>query len=151
MELQLPLPSMTYANAMLRYGTDRPDTRYGLLLSDVTDAVAGCKLRCAHPTSRFHIQLCNLLGSGWPLVHQCPHSCTGTGSAGSGEYATRDFELIAMQAAGRRGGGRRHRQGLKGARRRPNIQQPREAEGRHRGGGGGGGRRTPDLRQVGMT
>jgi hypothetical protein len=64
-ELQLPLPSMTYADAMLRYGTDRPDTRYGLLLSDVTDAIAGCKLRCAPPTPRFQIQLCNLLESGW--------------------------------------------------------------------------------------
>ena len=53
-ELQLPLPSMTYADAMLRYGTDRPDTRYGLLLSDVTDAVAGCKLKCARLIRRPH-------------------------------------------------------------------------------------------------
>lgn len=46
-ELQLPLPSMTYADAMLWYGTDRPDTRFGFELADVTDAVAGCKLRRA--------------------------------------------------------------------------------------------------------
>lgn len=47
--MQLPLPTMTYADAMLRYGTDRPDTRYDLLLADVTDAIAGCKLKCALP------------------------------------------------------------------------------------------------------
>lgn len=44
-ELQLPLPSMTYADAMLRYGTDRPDTRFGFQLADVSDAVAGCAFR----------------------------------------------------------------------------------------------------------
>ena len=52
-DLRLPLPSMTYADAMLRYGTDRPDTRYGLHLADVTDAVAGCKLKCALFISAF--------------------------------------------------------------------------------------------------
>lgn len=36
---------MTYADAMLRYGTDRPDMRYGFELADVTDAVAGCTFK----------------------------------------------------------------------------------------------------------
>eukprot|EP00899_Mesostigma_viride_P006975 jgi/Mesvir1/16279/Mv08521-RA.2 len=40
--LPRPFPRITYADAMLRYGSDRPDTRFGLELSDVSKAVAGC-------------------------------------------------------------------------------------------------------------
>jgi aspartyl-tRNA synthetase len=34
-----PWPRMTHAEAMTRYGSDRPDTRFGLELSDLGDAV----------------------------------------------------------------------------------------------------------------
>ncbi|MGV0028891.1 aspartate--tRNA ligase [Phormidesmis priestleyi] len=36
-EVSLPLPRLTYAEAMDRYGCDKPDTRYGLELVDVSD------------------------------------------------------------------------------------------------------------------
>ncbi|MBE9053580.1 aspartate--tRNA ligase [Nostocales cyanobacterium LEGE 11386] len=36
-ELNLPFPRLTYANAMERYGSDKPDTRYGLELVNVSD------------------------------------------------------------------------------------------------------------------
>jgi len=36
-ELPLPFPRLTWQEAMDRYGTDRPDTRYGLELVDVSD------------------------------------------------------------------------------------------------------------------
>jgi aspartyl-tRNA synthetase len=39
-ELQLPLPRLTWHEAMERYGCDRPDTRYGMELTNVSDLVA---------------------------------------------------------------------------------------------------------------
>ncbi len=38
-ELKLPLPRMSYDEAMSRYGVDKPDTRFGLELVDVTSVV----------------------------------------------------------------------------------------------------------------
>jgi len=39
-ELPRPFPRMTWHEAMERYGTDRPDTRYGMELVNVSDLVA---------------------------------------------------------------------------------------------------------------
>ena len=38
-DIPLPLPQMTYAEAMDRFGHDAPDTRFGMELQDVTDLV----------------------------------------------------------------------------------------------------------------
>lgn len=41
-DIPLPLPRLTYADSMNRYGTDKPDTRYAMELIDFTDTVKGC-------------------------------------------------------------------------------------------------------------
>jgi len=41
----LPFPRMTFDDAMLRYGCDKPDTRYALRHADVSEAVRGCGFR----------------------------------------------------------------------------------------------------------
>ena len=38
-ELERPFPRITYAESMVRYGTDRPDIRFGMELVDVSDIV----------------------------------------------------------------------------------------------------------------
>ncbi|MBA2264943.1 MAG: aspartate--tRNA ligase [Chloroflexi bacterium] len=40
-----PFPRLTYADAMNRYGSDKPDIRFGMELVDLTDAVRGVDFR----------------------------------------------------------------------------------------------------------
>ena len=42
LDVQLPIQRMTWAEAMNRYGSDKPDTRFGMELHDVSDVVKDC-------------------------------------------------------------------------------------------------------------
>ena len=42
LDVALPIPRITWQDAMDRYGSDKPDTRFGMELTDVTDVVKGC-------------------------------------------------------------------------------------------------------------
>ncbi|MEE0409212.1 MAG: aspartate--tRNA ligase [Clostridia bacterium] len=39
-EIPTPLPRLTYKDAMERYGSDKPDTRFGMEIQNISDAVA---------------------------------------------------------------------------------------------------------------
>ena len=42
LDVQLPIQRMTWTEAMNRYGSDKPDTRFGMELTDVSEVVANC-------------------------------------------------------------------------------------------------------------
>lgn len=41
-DIQLPLPRLPYREAMDRFGSDKPDLRFGFEIQDVSDIAAGC-------------------------------------------------------------------------------------------------------------
>ncbi len=43
LDIELPIPRMTWQEAMDRYGSDKPDIRFGMELHDVTDTVRDCE------------------------------------------------------------------------------------------------------------
>ena len=36
-DVELPLPRLTYKDAMERYGSDKPDTRFGMEICDISE------------------------------------------------------------------------------------------------------------------
>ena len=42
LDVELPIKRMTWHEAMDRFGSDKPDTRFGMELKNVSDVVAGC-------------------------------------------------------------------------------------------------------------
>jgi len=42
LDVELPIKRMTWHEAMERFGSDKPDTRFGMELKNVSDVVAGC-------------------------------------------------------------------------------------------------------------
>lgn len=49
-ELEHPFPRLTYDEAMARYGSDKPDTRFGLELTDASDAAARTEFKVFRST-----------------------------------------------------------------------------------------------------
>lgn len=44
-QLTTPFPRMTYKEAMSRYGSDKPDTRFGMELIDLSDIIKDCNFK----------------------------------------------------------------------------------------------------------
>ena len=76
-ELPRPFPRMPHAEAMLRFGSDKPDLRYGLEISDVSELVAG---------SEFAVFKGALEGGGCVRALACP---------GAGALSRKDLDELA--------------------------------------------------------
>ncbi len=65
-KIQLPLPRLSYADAMARYGSDKPDTRFGLEIQDVTEVVKDADFRVFAETASQGgvIRGINVIGAG---------------------------------------------------------------------------------------
>ncbi|MGJ7912253.1 aspartate--tRNA ligase [Neobacillus sp. LXY-1] len=64
-EVTVPFPRMTYAEAMSRYGSDKPDTRFGLELVDVSEIVkdSGFKVFSSAVNSGGQVKAINVKGA----------------------------------------------------------------------------------------
>jgi aspartyl-tRNA synthetase len=51
-DFKLPIPRLTWDEAMSKYGTDKPDTRFGLELVDVTDIAKGTEFKVFAETAK---------------------------------------------------------------------------------------------------
>ncbi len=49
-DIELPLRRIPYPEAMARYGSDKPDTRFGLELCDISDVVSDCSFKVFNDT-----------------------------------------------------------------------------------------------------
>ncbi len=65
-EHEFPLQRMPYAEAMAKYGNDRPDVRFGMLLHDITDLVknTGFKVFASVAQSGGMVKAINAKGAG---------------------------------------------------------------------------------------
>lgn len=63
-EIQLPLPRMTYAEAMDRYGSDKPDTRYGLEFVKLNEVVKDCGFKVFADATKpgYSVRAINVVG-----------------------------------------------------------------------------------------
>ena len=69
-EMPTPLRRLSFWDAMDTYGTDKPDTRYGMTLVDLTDVFAGSKFKVFSSTANTEgevVKAINAKGAGaWP-------------------------------------------------------------------------------------
>jgi aspartyl-tRNA synthetase len=67
LELPIPFPRLTHAEALARYGTDKPDLRFGMEIQDVSDLVAN---------SSFTV-FSEAVASGGRVAGICAKGCAG--------------------------------------------------------------------------
>jgi aspartyl-tRNA synthetase len=80
-EIPIPFPRLAYAEAMARFGCDKPDLRYGLELGEVTDLVKDCEFKIFR----------EVLAAGGVVKGLC-----ATGAAG---YSRKQVDELAAAAA----------------------------------------------------
>ena len=80
-EIQTPLPRITWDEAMERYGSDKPDTRFGFELKKLNNVVAGCGFKV----------FTDALASGGDVRGICI-------DGGSEQFSRKDIDKLTEQA-----------------------------------------------------
>jgi aspartyl-tRNA synthetase len=86
-ELETPFPRLTYEEAMNRYGTDKPETRFGMPIADLSEIVADCEFKIFSKTVK---------EGGSVLAITVP----GQGTMGRGEIDRLTEEVKSQTGAG---------------------------------------------------
>ncbi|MCL5057591.1 MAG: aspartate--tRNA ligase [Actinobacteria bacterium] len=81
LEINTPFPRMTYREAMDRYGSDKPDTRFGMELNDISDIAEGCNFKV----------FASVVGSGGRVK--------GINAKGCGTYSRKEIDDLTAFAA----------------------------------------------------
>jgi aspartyl-tRNA synthetase len=95
-QMELPLRRIEYWDAMDTYGTDKPDTRYGMELHDVTQIFAGSKFKLfagAAADNNLYVKALNAKGAGrWPRaqIDKLADVAAGFGAKGLAYIAFRE-------------------------------------------------------------
>jgi aspartyl-tRNA synthetase len=82
-EIKAPFPRLPYAEAMARYGSDKPDTRYGMELADLTTTFAGTGFRA----------FSSVLQDGGVIK--------GFAAPGASSWSRQDLDGLVVEAQGR--------------------------------------------------
>jgi aspartyl-tRNA synthetase len=82
-EVAAPFPRLPYADAIARYGTDKPDTRYGMELVDLAPAFAGTGFRA----------FASVLDSGGDVK--------GFAAPGAASWSRKELDALVAEAKGR--------------------------------------------------
>lgn len=80
-DIKTPLPRITWDEAMERYGSDKPDTRFGFELKKLNDIVAGCEFKV----------FTDALASGGDVRGICI-------DGGSDQFSRKDIDKLTEQA-----------------------------------------------------
>ena len=86
MNLTKPFPRLSYADSMERYGSDKPDLRFGLEIGDVTDIVADSELNIFRTT----------IDNGGRIRGICVPDCAGYSRRQLDELKEKTVEYGAM-------------------------------------------------------
>ncbi len=79
-DIEIPFPVLTYQEAMSRFGSDKPDTRFGVELVDVSGIVAGSGFKA----------FANVVASGGGVV--------GLNASGCGEFSRKELDDLVARA-----------------------------------------------------
>ncbi|MEG1194273.1 MAG: aspartate--tRNA ligase [Clostridia bacterium] len=63
-DVQLPLKRITWRDAMSRYGSDKPDTRFGMEIADVSETVRGCGFKVFEEALENKQTICAICAKG---------------------------------------------------------------------------------------